>query len=145
MDAIWVIVANQAAARIYAASRRGEVTSMLEEFLHEAGKAHVRDLVSDGPGRVHDRQGSARHSMESDVGRQEDSIRRFAGRIIDHVTIAAGRDAFRDLVIVAAPAFLGEIRKHVPPHLAERIILEIPKDVIDATADKLTALLNQEL
>ena len=145
MDAIWVVVANQAGARIYNADRRGQISALLDEFLHDAGKAHAQDLVSDSPGRVHDRRGPGRHSMESDVGMQQDGIRRFAGQIVEHVTAAAGHDAFSNLVIVAAPAFLGEIRKHVPAHLADRITLEIPKDMVNATTDKLTALLGQEL
>lgn len=145
MDAIWVIVANQGGASIYGASRRGEVSALRHEFPHEAGKAHIQDLVSDSPGRVHDRQGAARHSMESDVGMQQDSIRRFARKIVDHVTDAAGRDEFGKLAIFAAPAFLGEIRKHVPSHLTERIILEVPKDVVGLGQGKLTTLLRKEL
>jgi protein required for attachment to host cells len=58
---------------------------------------------------------------------------------------AAGRDEYRQLVVVAAPAFLGELRKHVPAHFAERIVLEILKDMLGAGTDKLARLLSQEL
>lgn len=145
MKANWVIVANQAEARIYDMSRRGQLLSVVDEFVHEAGRLHVQELVTDVPGRVHDRQGEGRHSMESDVGAQQDSIRRFARRIIDYLDAAAGRGAYDRLVIVAAPAFLGELRKHVSPHLAARIVLEIPKDMVGTATKKIAALLNDKL
>jgi len=145
MDAIWVVVANQAGASVYNASQRGEIMALVDEFVHEAGKAHFQELVSDGPGRVHDRQGSARHSMEPDVGVQQDSIRRFAGKIVDYLEAAAERGAYRRLIIVAAPAFLGIVRKHVQPHLAKRIVAEIPKDIVGSAVDQVQTLLNREL
>lgn len=145
MDTNWVIVANQAEARIYSASRRGEPLSLIDQLEHEAGRAHVRELVTDAPGRVHDRQGPGRHSMEADVGAQQDSIRHFARRVVDYLDAAAEQDAHRRLIIIAAPAFLGELRKHVRPRLAEKIVLEIPKDMINSAMDKITALLGNNL
>jgi len=145
MDAIWVVVANQAGACIYSASRLGEVRSLIDEFEHEAGRAHIQELVSDAPGRVHDRQGEARHSMETDVGMQEESIRRFARKIVAYLEKAAEQRKYSHLVIIAAPAFLGIVRKTVQPHLADRIALEIPKDIVGSPVDQLQTLLDREL
>ena len=131
MDAIWVVVANQAGASIYQASQRGEVLSLIDEFEHDAGKAHFQELVSDGPGRVQDRTGVAPHSP--------------ARWLPLYLESAAERGAFRRLIIVSAPEFLGIVRKHVAPHLTERIVLEIPKDIVEPTTDRVQALLNREL
>ncbi len=145
MDAIWIVVANQAEACIYRANQRGEELTVVDEFVHEAGKAHFHELVSDAPGRVHDRQGKARHSMEADVGVQQDSIRKFAKRIIDYLAAAGDKNKYRRMILVAAPGFLGVIRKHLHPHLAERIALEIPKDMVGRSVDQLQALLLRKL
>lgn len=142
-DAIWVVVANQAGACIYSASQRGEVISLIDEFTHEAGRSHFQELVSDGPGRVHDRQGEARHSMEADVGPQQESIKRFARNIVAYLEAATAQKKFRSLILIVAPAFLGEIRKHIPQQLGERIVREIPKDLVGNTADQIQALLNR--
>lgn len=145
MDAIWIVVANKGQACIYSANRRGEGLNLIDEFVHEAGKAHLQELVSDAPGRVHDRQGAARHSMEPDVGFQQDSIRRFARKIVDYLEAGADEGLYDRLIFVAAPAFLGIIRKCVDRHLDERIILEIPKDIGGQDVAKLSALLDREL
>jgi protein required for attachment to host cells len=144
MDAIWVVVANRGGACIYSANSRGEALTVIDEFVHEAGKAHFGELVSDSPGRVHDRQGAARHSMEPDVGVQQDSIRRFARKIVDDLKTAAGQGKYRHLILVAAPAFLGVIRKYIDRPLADRVVLEIPKDMAGGTVDQLQVLLDRK-
>jgi protein required for attachment to host cells len=145
MDAIWVVVANQAEACIYNSNQRTEILTVIDEFVHEAGKVHFQELVSDAPGRVHDRQGAARHSMEPDVGVQQESIRRFARKIVDYLEAAAEQGKYRHLILVAAPAFLGVIRKYVDRPLADRVVQEIPKDMVGGTVDQLQALLNRKL
>lgn len=145
MDTVWVLVANQAEACIYSASRTGEALTLVDQFVHAAGKAHFQELVSDVPGRVHDRQGAARHSMEPDVGVQQDSIRRFARKIVDHLKAAAEQGTYRRLILVVAPAFLGVIRKYVQPHLAKQIVLEIPKDMVGRTIAQVQAQINRKL
>jgi protein required for attachment to host cells len=145
MDAHWILVANKAAAYVYSANQRGEALTLIDEFMHEAGKAHFHELVSDAPGRVHDRQGATRHSMEINVGVQQDSIRRFARKIVDYLEAAAEQGTYRRLILVAAPAFLGILRKYVDRGLADQIVLEIPKDMVGRTVDQLQTLLNRKL
>lgn len=145
MHSMWVVVANQAEACIYSANQRGEALTLIDKFVHTAGKVHFQELVSDAPGRVHDRQGAARHSMEPDVGVQQDSIRRFARKIVDYLEAAAGQGTYDRLILVCAPAFLGVIRKCVDPHLAKHVVLEIPKDMVGRAVDQVEAQINRKL
>jgi protein required for attachment to host cells len=145
MHSMWVVVANQAEACIYGAKRRGEALTLIDKFVHRAGKAHFRELVSDTPGRVHDRQGAARHSMEPDVGVQQESIRRFARKIVNYLEAAAEQGTYDRLILICAPAFLGVIRKYVEPHLAKHVVLEIPKDMVGRTVDQVEAQMHRKL
>ena len=70
MKMIWILVANQAEAKIYSTERIPGSLVLVGTLTHEEGAAHTRDLASDAPGRVHDRTGSARHSMEPENGYQ---------------------------------------------------------------------------
>ncbi len=141
MSTIWILVANQAEARIYSADRVPGNLLLVDTLTNEEGAAHTRDLTSDGPGRVHDRMGSARHSMEPDTGVKEEGRRRFVKEIVDQLKAAYLRGDFGRLVLLAAPAVLGVIRKTLTRELAKAVIKEIPKDVIGQDLDKIQAQL----
>jgi protein required for attachment to host cells len=137
MNTIWILVANQAEAQIYSADRIPGNLVLIDTLTYEEGAAHARDLTSDAPGRVHDRTGSARHSMEPDTGVKEEGRRRFVKEMVDQLKAAHLRGDFARLVILAAPAVLGVIRKSLTSELKKVVIKEIPKDVIGQDLDKI--------
>jgi protein required for attachment to host cells len=143
MNMIWILVANQAEAQIYSAKRLPGSLTLVRTLTHEEGAAHARDLISDAPGRVHDRMGSARHSMEPDTGVKEEERRRFVKEIVDQLATAHLKGKFDQLVLLAAPAVLGVIRKAVAGELANAVIKEISKDVIGQDIDKIQAQLTR--
>jgi len=104
---------------------------------------YLQTLTSDGPGRVHDRMGSAGHSMEPDTGVKEEGRRRFVKEIVDQLKAAHLRGDFGRLVLLAAPAVLGVIRKTLTRELVKAVIKEIPKDVIGQDLDKIQAQLQR--
>jgi protein required for attachment to host cells len=142
MAVIWVVVANKAEARIYSQKRLRGPLSLVKTRIHDEGRAHLQDLVSDQPGRVHDRMGPARHRMEPNTGFQEEDLLRFARDVTDHLATAHQRKEFDRLVLIAAPAFLGMLRKTVSPNIAEVIIDEIPKDMIGHDVERIQEQLN---
>lgn len=137
MNTIWILVANQAEAQIYTASRLPGSLSPVQTLKHEEGSARARDLTSDAPGRVHDRMGSSRHSMEPDTGVKEEQRRRFVKEVIDRLQAARLNGKFDQLVLLAAPAVLGVIRKTMSADLERAVIREIPKDVIGQGLDRI--------
>ena len=143
MNTIWILVANQAEAQIYSATRLPGSLTLVQTLSHEAGSAHARDLTSDAPGRVHDRMGSARHSMEPNTGVKEEERRRFVKEMVDWLKAAHLKGEFDQLVLLAAPAVLGVIRKAVAGELAKAVIKEISKDVIGHDVDKIQAQLTR--
>ena len=116
---------------------------LVDTLMHEEGAAHARDLTSDAPGRVHDRMGSARHSMEPDTGVKEEGRRRFVKKMVARLESAHFHGDFDRLVLLAAPAVLGVIRKTLTRELANAVIKEIPKDVIGQDLDKIQAQLQR--
>jgi protein required for attachment to host cells len=143
MNTIWVLVANQAEARIYSAPRLPGSLTLVYTLSHSEGAAHARDLTSDAPGRVHDRMGLARHSMEPDTGVKEESRRRFVKKMVERLESAHFRGDYDRLVLLAAPAVLGVIRKTLTSKLTKAVIKEIPKDVIGQDLDKIQAQLRR--
>lgn len=143
MDKIWILVANQAEARIYSADAVPRNLILVDTLTHEEGAAHARDLTSDLPGRVHDRMGSTRHSMEPDTGVKEENRRRFVKEMVERLESSHLRGDFDRLVLLAAPAVLGVIRKTLTSKLTKAVIKEIPKDVIGQDLEKIQAQLRR--
>ena len=141
MNTIWILVANQAEAQIYSANRIPGDLVLVAALTHAEGKAHARDLKSDAPGRVHDRTGQARHAMEPDTGVKEEERRRFVKELVERLKTARFQGKFDQLVLLAAPAVLGVIRKTLNGGLARTVVREIPKDVIGQDVDKIQAQL----
>lgn len=139
MNNIWVLVANQTEAQIYSTDRIRGSLALVGRLTHKEGAAHVRDLVSDAPGRVRDHLGQARHSMEPGFGVKEEQRRRFVKEIIERLETALARGRFDQLVLMAAPAVLGVIRKTMNGGIAQTVIKEIPKGVIGQDADRIQA------
>lgn len=133
----WILVANQAEAQIYASGQVPRHLMLVDTLVNETGTAHSRDLISDAPGRAFDRFGSARHAMEPNVGVKLEQRRRFVKDMVDKLEKAHSKGDFDQLVLLAAPAVLGVIRKTLPTDLVKSVVKEIPKDVIGQGVDKI--------
>ncbi len=143
MKTNWILVANQAEAQIYSSGQIPGNLLLVDTLVNEAGTAHPRDLVSDAPGRAFDRMGSARHAIEPHVGVKKERRRRFVKEMVERLAQAHLKGDFDKLVLLAAPAVLGVIRKTLPADLVKSVIKEIPKDVIGQSVDKIQSQLDR--
>jgi len=143
MKAIWILVVNQAEAQIYSAKRLSGSLVLVDTLVNVDGAAHARDLVSDAPGRVHDRMGTTRHAMEQDTGVKEEIRRRFVKEVVGYLKAANLRGDFCELVLLAAPAILGVIRKSMTEQLSKSVVKVISKDVIGQDMDKIRKQLDR--
>lgn len=143
MNTIWILVVNQAEAQIYSAKRLPGSLILVDTLINVEGAAHARDLVSDAPGRVHDRMGTSRHAMEQDTGVKQEVRRRFVKELVGYLKAANLRGDFDQLVLLAAPAILGVIRKTLTGKLSKSVIKVISKDVIGQGMDKIKTQLDR--
>jgi len=143
MKTNWILVANQAEAQIYSSEQIPRHLMLVDTLVNETGTAHSRDLVSDAPGRAFDHFGSARHAMEPNVGVKQEQRRRFVKEMVTKLEKAHLEGDFDQLVLLAAPAVLGVIRKTLPTDLLKSVVKEIPKDVIGQSVDKIQSQLDR--
>lgn len=141
MKMIWILVANQAEAQIYSSDRLPGNLLLIDVLTNKEGAAHPRDLVSDAPGRAFDSMGSGRHAMEPNTGVKEEQRRRFVKEMVERLQTGHTKNGFEKLVLLAAPAVLGVIRKTLTTDLAKIVVKEIPKDVIGQGVDKIQSQL----
>ena len=141
MKMTWILVANQAEAQIYASDQLPGNLLLIEVLANKEGATHPGDLVSDAPGRAYDSTGSGRHAMEPNTGVKEEQRRRFVKKMAGRLQAAHLKGDFSQLVLLAAPAVLGVIRKSLTAELKKIVIKEIPKDVIGQDVGKIQSQL----
>ena len=126
---IWIVVASKARARIFSA---GKVNSMplteIYVLVDPNSRLHQREVISDRPGRAHDRFGQGRHAMEQYSPKRE-GARRFAARVCAYLEQARRQNKFQSLVLVASEEFTGLLRRQMSPQLRQCIDGEIHKNI----------------
>jgi protein required for attachment to host cells len=144
MSGTWILVADQARARIF----HGQGNSRLHEvetLLNPDARINEQEIVSDRPGRAFDSAGSGRHSMGSPVDPKEEEAIRFAKQVTDRLERGRQEGAFERLVLVAAPHFLGLLRKDLHTPLASMVSHELNKDLTRLTERELRSHLPAEI
>lgn len=88
---------------------------------HEQGR--------DKPPRAFDSSGTHRSAIEApDLHQKAED--RFVEDFVRKLAAEAAAGAFDQIVIAAPPVALGELRRHVTPELAKRIVKEIAADYV---------------
>lgn len=141
MKMTWILVANQAEAQIYASDQLPGNLLLIEVLANKEGATHPGDLVSDAPGRSFDSTGLGRHAMDPKTGVMEEQRRKFVKEMAGRLQAAHLKGDFSQLVLLAAPAVLGVIRKSLTADLKKKVIKEIPKDVIGQDVGKIRSQL----
>lgn len=126
---VWIVVASKARARIFSA---GTVKSMpLTEvyvLIDPHARQHEREVITDRPGRTHDRFGQGRHAMEQFSAKRENG-KRFAARVCAYLEQARRQNRFQSLVLVSSEEFTGLLRRQMSPQLKLCIEGEIHKNI----------------
>ena len=135
----WIMVADAAQARFFV-NEGGQLRPHDEASLDDP-TAHVRshDLVSDRPGRTMDSVGGAHHAEGPRVDPHRAAKAGFAKHVADFVEKSAIDDKFDDLVVVAPPQMLGDLRNALGRHSAARLVGTAPKDLTKIPTSELDA------
>jgi protein required for attachment to host cells len=98
---------------------------------------------SDAPGRAYSSVGWGRSAVE-ETDWHELEKERFAASIADRINKAAQSAAFKQLVIVAPPKILGDLRHELTKETETKILAEIPKDLTHHTIAEIERLLTAD-
>lgn len=99
-----------------------------------------REQGTDSPGRASSGVGSARSAFsETDFHQLEED--RFAAEVADLLKARALRGDYEELIVVAPPKTLGEMRKHYHKEVERRLTGELAKDLTSHPVDQIEKLL----
>jgi protein required for attachment to host cells len=109
----WIMVIDRKKAHVF--------------YKASSGLELIADALPDFKEKGHDLTNSS--GVEAPEGPQKYEVTHFARNLTAWLEEAHKRDAFDELVLVAAPRMLGQVREHLPTGLRKQIIGEISKDL----------------
>jgi protein required for attachment to host cells len=128
MSQAWIVVADTSRARIFSAEKPASSLVEIQTLAHPASRLHEGDLVSDKPGR--DRSASSRsHDMGHEGDAKQEEAVRFASQVCETLECGRTNGRFRKLYVIAAPSFLGMLRKQQTSSLQRVVAGEVSKNL----------------
>ena len=115
--------------------RRRSVEEHRDPPTHEQG--------SDAPGRAYSSVGGGRSAV-GQTDWHELEKEHFAAAIAERINKAALSEAFNQLVVVAPPKILGDLRREFTKETEIKIVAEIPKDLTHHTIAEIERLLTAQ-
>ena len=89
------------------------------------------EVASDRPGRSFDIVGKGRHAMSQSESAQDHQTLVFARQVADYLNDAIAESTVTNLVIIAAPGFLGYLRSELSDNALRAIVLAEPRNLSD--------------
>ena len=108
------------------------------EMEHE--DARTRDLKTDRPGRKPGSDGVSQSAIE-EVDRHQQAETRFAADVASALYQMENAHQFDELVVVAPPRMLGDLRAALHPEVEARVVAEVAKDLVSRPVPELAKLL----
>ena len=131
----WVVVAESSHARIFHCEKAGAALEEGTALVHPESRIHAQDIHSDLPGRAFDSGGEGRHAMFSQTDPKRHEAEVFARELIAHIENARTHNKFDELILAAAPAFLGLLRERMSSALRQRVIHTLSKNLVHEDKD----------
>jgi protein required for attachment to host cells len=125
----WVIVGDSARARFY---KTKDATSDFQEFqtlIHNESRMQEQALISDRSGNTHDTAGLSRFNINPDQNTKQKESEKFAHEIASYLEKSRTENKFSQLVVVAAPKFLGQLRNVLSDSCKKMIVSEYDKNI----------------
>lgn len=141
----WLVVADRVGARIMAVRDGGKTLEPRETFDNPRGRLKDGAIDADRPGRAFDSGGEGRHAMSRAESPHERIAADFAREIGARLDKARGAGEMAELVLVAEPRFLGQLREALDTRTAACVVASVAKDLAHVEASVLGAHLGEAL
>ncbi len=135
----WVMIADAARAQFFMSEGHDILPVEGAGLENPAAHGHSRDLVSDKPGRTIESVGGMRHAEEPRTDPHRAAKADFAKRVAAYLETNAAADKFDDLVLVAPPQMLGDLRGALGRQSSARLAGTAAKDLMKISTVELKA------
>ncbi len=138
-----IVVGDSARARLFCVDANKECLVEVESLVNPAAHQHSRDLQTDRAGRGLDRNAAGGHAFAPSTDVKEHSSAVFAREVAHHVEHAS--NGCHTIVLIAAPKFLGMLRKQLAEPIKSKVSRELNKDLTTTSVSQIEAIVTTEL
>lgn len=142
---IWILVADGETARFYLAEGRTARLEPALPFEFRAPNPPAREQGTDRPGRVYESFGEAHHGVEPRTDLHREVKRKFAAEIADLLKTKARENVFDELVLIAPPKMMGDLRAALDERTRACVKTELAKDLTRLSPTELHTYLTAEV
>lgn len=125
----WALIADAQHARVLERTAPAGPWHELESEAEERFAPPSRAQGSDRPGRVVESVGGARHAVEPRHDPHREAKRAFAEELAGRLEAALRAGRCQRLILVAPPAFLGDLRAALSPAAKRALLGTLDKDL----------------
>lgn len=143
MSEKWIVAADSSRARIFSEETAGKPWQEVKEFLHPESRTHESGTEIEQARRTFKRESPGRHAVSENISPKEHEAWKLCRKIASEVDNARAQNRFNGLVLIAAPAVLGELRKRLSPPTVKRVIQEMPKNLVQRRTEEIRQHLEQ--
>ncbi|WP_294392422.1 host attachment family protein [uncultured Sphingomonas sp.] len=141
----YVLVADGAKMLFFRNEGDAEAPNLQVVAAEQQADAYDRDIKTDTAGQKPGIPGGPGGASIGETDFHQQAEDRFAAEAAERINSAALAGEFQNLIVVASPKTLGELRKHYGKHVQDKITAEIAKDLTGHPVDRIeAALMNYE-
>lgn len=137
----WVVVADRGRARFFTRAAESAPLEEIDALTCPEGASHPHDLVTDKRGYFKGHSGSMQ-TGDPQTDFKHRAAERFAQSVVQRLEAGRQHQQFGEVVLVASPMFLGELRSHLKEPLAKLVARQISKDYSSLSAVEIANRLN---
>lgn len=145
MAKTWIVVSDSARARILTTNRRKTRLVEVKEFLHPQSRVHEEEVATEKLDRSFRSEAPGRHDMSETLSPKKHEAWKLCKELANEIEAGRTRGEFERLVIVAAPAFLGELRKRMSDPTSRLIVAELDKELAGMDTEEIRKHLPQQV
>jgi protein required for attachment to host cells len=140
-----VLVADASRAQFFTFDDEAGKLVECATLINNVGRASEQDLGADRQGRSFDSQGSGRHAMEAKTSAKDHAMQGFAQQVAEEVPRQLAGTGLRNLVLIAAPRFLGVLRKALSEDAKAALYCEIDGEYTTHTPQQIAEVVAKKL
>lgn len=132
----WIVVADGSRGRIFVQDKATGPLVESEDLIHSRARLRESELRSDRAGRERGVFGQGSSMFDARTEAHAHEAENFAKEIAEHLEAGRTSGKFQHLVLMAPPAFLGDLRGKLSDEVRKLVVGEVGKDLVTHSAEE---------
>jgi protein required for attachment to host cells len=133
----WLLIADGSRAKVFESIGAHKMLHEIDDMALAIDLPKSGEILADKPGRTFDSVGAGRHAKENPTDPHRHLKRVFATKVVGELRRAMLAKRFDRLILVAPPAFLGDLREELPKDLKDKVADEVTSDLTNTPEQQL--------